>query len=53
MMDFVEYILERIDILKDLHIWKKMSKYEQLEFKTCKTEIQIDNKMKMLRHKYL
>lgn len=53
MMEFVEYVLEHIAILKDLRIWKKMTKLEQLEFKTCKTEIQIDNKMKMLRHKYL
>ena len=49
----MDYILEHIDILKDLKIWKKMSKFEKLDFESCKTEIQIDNKMKALRHKYL
>lgn len=47
------YIKERIEILKQLYIWRKLSPEEKKIFKGCTTEIQVDRYMRHFRNKYL
>ena len=48
-----QYIKEKIKILKELHIWGKISKEEKAQLNACTTEIQADNMMGMFRRKYV
>lgn len=50
---FEEYTYQHIDILVQLGIWRQMSRDEKAHFRSCNTEIQIDNAMKTLRNKYI
>ena len=46
-------IEDKVRILKQLHIWKKMTKAERAEFKTCQSENYADRLMRSYRSKYL
>ena len=48
-----QYIKEKVKILKQLHIWGKISKEEKARLNACTNEIQVDNMMGMFRRKYL
>ena len=50
---FKQYMKKRIEILKQLCIWDKLSFDEQCEFKSCTDDRQIDNLMGEFRRKYL
>lgn len=50
---FADYLKEQKQVLKDLHIWRKLSAEEQMNFRSCTTEIQVDNKMRGFIRKYL
>ena len=50
---FEEYLDSRREMLGDMAIWNKLSPYEQIDFETCKTEMQVDNKMRAYIRKYL
>lgn len=47
------YIHRHRRILKHLGIWDKCTEAEKIRFKSCTTEIQVDNMMVAFRHKYL
>ena len=44
---------EKIQILKQLEVWSKMTKEEQKEFRNCTDEYSADRMMRSLRDKYL
>ena len=44
---------DKINILKQLHIWRKMSKDEKDVFRHCQSEFYADRLMRSLRQKYL
>ena len=46
-------LAEKIDILKDLHIWSKMSKVEKTTFRKAQDENYADRLMRSYRGKYL
>ena len=46
-------IADKIAILKQLHIWKQMTKVEKAEFKSCTNENYADRLMRSYRSKYL
>ena len=48
-----DYIMEHIDILDDLSIWRRLSTEEKQKFVSCTTEMQVDNLMHSFRDKYI
>lgn len=46
-------ITEKVAILKQMHIWKQMTKEEKAEFKNCANENYADRLMRSYRSKYL
>ena len=48
-----EYINYRINIMKQMDVWKQCTKEEKAEFRSCPTEIRVDNTARYLMQKYL
>ena len=48
-----EIIKEKVDILKQLGVWSKLSAEERTRFKACANEIQLTNMQVTFRHKYM
>lgn len=48
-----EYINEQIRVLKDLCVWRKMTKEEKKDIKSRTTEIGVNNAKMTYIHKYL
>lgn len=48
-----EYRREIRGILRDLGIWNKLTDEEKVKFKTCQSEIQMQQLQVTFRHKYL
>lgn len=46
-------IAEKVIILKQLQVWRKMNDEEKKTFKKCKSEFQADRLMRDFRSKYL
>ena len=48
-----EYLADRRGILSSLRVWGKMTKKEREYFDTSQTEIQIEQRLRYFRNKYL
>ena len=48
-----EYIRKRITTLKQMCIWDKLSFDDQINFRSCTDDTQVDNLMGEFRRKYL